>query len=85
MATTTSPLSPRSQAALDRFRAMTDQPHTDQAIDSIRRRVATFERIHEMSSSDMVAALSAGTIEETDDICSWLIQLDLLNRVTAER
>lgn len=64
---------------------MVDQPDVEQASDPVRCRIATFERIYGMSSSDMVAALSAGAIEETDDICSWLIHLDLLDRVTSER
>lgn len=64
---------------------MIDGGHVEQASDPVRRRVAMFERIHGMSSSDMVAALNAGIIDETDDLCSWLIQLDVLDRVTPER
>ncbi len=34
-----------------------------------------------MSSAEMRRKLDAGEIEETDDICSWLMQLELKRRI----
>ncbi|MDQ3654610.1 MAG: hypothetical protein M3457_05980 [Chloroflexota bacterium] len=50
----------------------------------LRNSIATFEHEYGMTSAEMIARVRALEIDETDDICSWLIKVDLLRDVEPE-
>ncbi len=45
-------------------------------------RIAEYERRYEMPSGEMVERVGNGTLQETDDIASWLMSLKVRSRVT---
>ncbi len=47
----------------------------------LRNSIAIFEQKYGMTSADMVTKVRALEMDETDDICSWLIKVDLLHDV----
>lgn len=49
----------------------------------LRQEVEEYERRYRMESSAVRAAISAGTLQETDEVCRWLIKYDTLERSTA--
>lgn len=55
----------------------------DLQVKRIKRRISTFERMYDMESSEMCDKLESGEIDETDDICLWRMDLDLLHHVTS--
>ena len=50
----------------------------------LRNSISIFENKYGMTSDVMVAKVQASEIEETDDMCSWLIKVDLLRDVEPE-
>jgi hypothetical protein len=44
--------------------------------------IAKYETMFRFSSADLLRKLSEGTIEETFEICQWVIALDALTSVT---
>lgn len=49
-------------------------------IATLEARVAAAERHYKLSSDQIHAAIDAGTLEETPDVCNWIIDHDLLKR-----
>jgi hypothetical protein len=55
-------------------------------IRSLRVRVAANERLYGIKSSDVHQAIDDGRLQETQSVCNWLIEIDLLDRIeNAER
>lgn len=50
-------------------------------VEWLRNSISIFERKYDMTSGETVAKVQTSEIEETDDICSWLIKVDLLRHV----
>jgi hypothetical protein len=50
-------------------------------IEWLRNSISLFENTYGMSSDEMLAKVPSAEIEETDDICSWLIKADWLHNV----
>ncbi len=46
----------------------------------LEARVAAAERRYNLSSDQIHAAIDAGTLEETLDVCNWILDYDLLER-----
>lgn len=49
-------------------------------IATLEARVALAECRYNLSSDQIHAAIDAGTLEETPDVCNWIIDHDLLER-----
>ena len=64
---------------LSSFYAQSSVPNG--SLDHIRGQVREFERLHEMSSSEMKRELEAGTMRETAAVCRWLMFLELQDRL----
>lgn len=47
-------------------------------------RIAEYERRYEMPSDEMAERVNNGTLQETDDIASWLMALKVKARVKAD-
>lgn len=54
----------------------------DHELARIRRMIAMFERIYNMSSEEMSGKVSAGEMDETDDICQWQFYIDVISNVS---
>ena len=52
--------------------------------DRLDGRIAEYERRYELTSAEMVGQVENGALRETDDIASWLMLLNVRNRVTAD-
>lgn len=52
-------------------------------IKSISDRLSAYERQFGFSSTEMRERVSGGSLAESDDVCSWLMLLDLQARVVA--
>lgn len=50
-------------------------------VEEIDAQIAEFERIYELPSSEMVEEVSEGRREETDEIASWMMLVNLRDRV----
>jgi hypothetical protein len=87
MATTSLPLTPSGQNHLDQINheldLLEEENHRSRPFARVQQRVAMFERIYEMPSDEMISRLDAGDLEETDDICVWRMEIDLLNHVAS--
>jgi hypothetical protein len=57
-----------------------DEAAQARTIDHIRARVTEFERQYNVASQDLHAAIDAGKLEESHDVCEWLIDYELLLR-----
>ena len=53
------------------------------AVIELRRSVKSYEDRYNMPSDRLQAALAAGDISETLDVCDWLIQYSMLLRAEA--
>lgn len=51
-------------------------------VEEIDAQIREFERLYELPSEDMVASVSNGTLTETDEVASWLMLIDLRERVS---
>ncbi len=49
-------------------------------IATLEARVAASERHYNLPSDQIHAAIDAGTLEETAEVCNWIIDHDLLER-----
>jgi hypothetical protein len=56
------------------------QDHYD-VLRELRARIAEYERQHGFASADVHQAIDDGRLEETHDVCTWLIDIDLLERI----
>ncbi len=54
-----------------------------EGIRELRRRIARFERIYEMSSESMLRAVQRGERKDTSEIAQWLTWYQLLKRLEA--
>lgn len=61
-----------------------EQQARAQGLEWLRNSIAAFEHAYGMTSEEMVTKVRALEIDETDDICSWLIKVDLLRDVEPE-
>lgn len=50
-------------------------------VGDLESRVAAFERRFELSSSKIHEAIDSGTLRESPDVCTWIMDHDLLERV----
>ena len=72
-------LSPEEQAAyLERCAQATE---LNGELDAINARIARLEQIYEMSSETLLARMRSREQRETNEICTWLMLLDLRKRV----
>lgn len=80
------PLPSSAQATYDHLIAQLDNSAeiTRESLLSTQQTIARFERAHRMSSVEMQRKLDAGEIDETYDICQWLIELDVLSGLLAD-
>lgn len=53
-------------------------------VEWLRNSISIFETKYDMTSEEMAAKVRSGEIDETDDICSWLIKVDVLRDVEPE-
>ena len=51
----------------------------------LEKRIAAFEYALGMSSAEMRARLSNGSLQETDAVCRWLMTLSLRDRLAAAK
>lgn len=84
------PHAPMPQAAQVMYDSIMNQlAHVDTcrnaAIRHSQQVITTFERRYRMTSADMVSRLYAGQIAETDDICQWMFELDVLRDTLADQ
>lgn len=79
-------LSPRAQAWYDDAmeQLATVEERIPANIAKIKGKIGIYERIYDMSSVEMRTKLAAGEIEETDDICTWLQLIAVLERILAK-
>ena len=52
--------------------------------DRLDARIAEYESRYELTSAEMLEQIENGTLKETDDIASWLMLLNVRNRVKAD-
>ena len=52
--------------------------------DQLDDQIAAYERRYELTSAEMVEQVENGALKETDDIASWLMLLNVRNRVRAD-
>lgn len=50
----------------------------------LRNSIEVFEHKYGMTSAEMIAKVQTLELDETDDICSWLIKVDLLRDVESK-
>ena len=50
-------------------------------MEAVEARIRAFERKFEMSSATMEARLESGDLQETADVASWVIALDVQRRM----
>jgi hypothetical protein len=87
MATTSpTPMSPGAQAMYDSVMQQLSNidERVRESLIETQQAIARFERTHRMTSVEMREKLDAGTIAETDEICQWLIELDVLSGILAD-
>lgn len=88
MALSQETLSPKMQAIFERLTHQIDHPDVeagDRYIETLHRRIQVSEHTFGMTSEAMIARLEAGMIEETADICTWLMDLKALDHAEASR
>jgi hypothetical protein len=59
------------------------EPDNASVVSELRRSVKSYEDRYNMPSDRLEAALAAGEITETLDVCDWLIQYSMLLRAEA--
>lgn len=81
-------LSPKMQATFDRIISQIEQPDEiegNRYVEGLRRRIQTAEINFGMSSETMSSRLASGEIEETSDICDWLMDINALKHAESAR
>lgn len=53
----------------------------EQALSELRQKVAVYERIYEVSSCDMSAALARGERVDTAEVAFWMVAYDQLQQI----
>jgi hypothetical protein len=74
-----------TQSTLERLMGdlSTADERQDEHISRIKLRISTYERMYDMRSTEMVSKVESGELVETDDICLWRMDLDLLRHVAS--
>ena len=88
MALSQEPLSPKMQAIYDRLTTQIEHPDEvagNRYVESLRRRIQVSENDFGMSSEVMIARLDSGEIEETSDLCDWLMDIHALEHAESAR
>lgn len=49
----------------------------------VEARIQAFERRYGVASSDLHAAIESGELQETAEVCEWIIDYELLQRAAA--
>jgi uncharacterized membrane protein len=57
-----------------------DKAAQARTLELIRARVRQFERRYNVASDDLHGAIDAGKLEETADVCQWILDYNLLLR-----
>lgn len=57
--------------------------HT-QTLERLRARVEGFERRYGIPSAEVHAAIEAGRLRETDEVCDWILDDELVRAAEAE-
>lgn len=68
-------------AALKKLVDAAQAPPKEETIAEWKAKVACYEKQYEMSSDEMRRLLSNGEIFETHEICKWLMDLHVLERL----
>lgn len=50
-------------------------------VSSLESRVAAFERRYGIASAEIHRAIDAGTLQESEDVCAWIMDHELLEHV----
>lgn len=74
-----------SDMAAELVRQMDVLRQHEQNIAELERAVAERERQYGTPSSQIHAAIEAGTLRETADVCNWIIDYELLERSRASQ
>lgn len=76
-------MSPGAQAMYDSIMSQLDniEEVTRESVIASQQTIARYERQHRMTSVTMREKLNAGEIEETDEICCWLLELESLRLI----
>jgi hypothetical protein len=53
-------------------------------IAALRARIAAYERQFGLPSSKIHAAINAGSLQETREVCDWIMDYELLERVQSQ-
>jgi len=64
----------------DRLKALTPIP-TELKLAQLDDQIVAYEAQHGFSSEEMLTRVSSGDLEETEQICDWLLDLDLRGRL----
>ena len=76
------PLDPKSMAEeLLRQRDVLRQHR--EVVGAVQARVTDYETRFSLSSAEVHGAIECGTLHETEDVCDWIIDSDLLRRARA--
>jgi hypothetical protein len=68
-------------ATLEAFVKKAQEPPTKEVIAEWKNKIAKYEEQYEMSSDEMRKKLKLGEITETFEICKWLMDLHVLDRI----
>jgi hypothetical protein len=66
---------------LKKFVESAQQPPTKETIAEWKNKIAKYEEQYEMTSDEMRNKLKSGEITETFEICKWLMDLHVLDRL----
>lgn len=78
-------LTPEKRQARVRQLAEATQRPVNGEVKDLDREIAAFEARHGMNSETLRKRLADGEIEETNDICQWLMRLTLRDRLVELR
>lgn len=78
-------LSPEKRQVRVRQLAEATQRPVNGEVKDLDREIRAFEARHGMDSDALRKGLTNGEIEETDDICQWLMRLTLRDRLVELR
>jgi hypothetical protein len=67
--------------ALKKLAHAAQQPPTEETIAEWKKKVASHEEQYQMTSDEMRKKLKSGEIIETFEICKWLMDLHVLDRL----
>lgn len=74
----------RREQQLGELVATTRQPPNGE-IKSVQKKLHAYEMQHGINSDELRRKVASGEVKETADVCSWLMLLDLQDRLVAPR